>query len=361
MKHRLALTVSGCSMLVALAVAVSASGEPVTPTGKEPMAHEFSLLPSLKHRAEQLLAHRKPLPEDRKALAARCSAFRKRLVECLGYMPPRDTPLSPRKEGESAVAEGVVQERIVYHVEPDVLVPAHIYRPAAATGRFPGILLLHGWDFGKSDGLEAKLALARAGYVVLLPDNRCSGERKDVGDQVNVVPVAGLLGMTFMGMNTFDNMRALDYLSSRDDVDANRLACAGLCWGGMQAYVLAALDQRVKVVCPVCGVSTYEALAIDYTFRGGHTCLGTFIPNLLQYGDTQDIMALIAPRPLLMQNNSNDAWFPLSGFGKVQQELETAYRAWGHPERFEAHVDSTVHEITPEFTARIIEWLRRFL
>ena len=246
MEHRLALTVSGCTMLFALAVAASVRGEPVQPTGKEPMAHEFSLLPSLKRRAEELLAHRKPLPEDRKALVARGAEFRRHLVQCLGYLPPRDTPLAPRKERESVIADGVIEERVVYRVEPDVLVPAHVYRAADANGRRPGVLLLHGWDFDKTGLVEAKVGLARAGYVVLFPDNRCSGERKDVGDQVNVVPVAGLLGMTFMGMNTFDNIRALDYLSSREDVDPKRLACIGLCWGGMQAYMLAALDERVE-------------------------------------------------------------------------------------------------------------------
>lgn len=325
------------------------------------MSSEFSLLPSLKRRAEELLASRKPLPGDKAALVARLSEFRKHLVQCLGYMPPRDTPLSPRKDDGEVLPDGIVRERVVYQVEPDVSVPAYVYRPADVKGRLPGILLLAGWDFDKESLPYAKPALAKAGYVVLIPDNRCSGERKDVGDQINVVPVAELLGMTFMGMNTFDNMRALDYLSSRKDVDPKRLACVGLCWGGMQCYTLAALDERVKVACPVCSVSTYEALATEYTFMGGHTCLGTFIPGLLRYGDTQDIMALIAPRALLIQNNVNDGWFPVSGFRKVKSELETAYKAWGHPERFEATITSTEHEITPEFTARIIEWLHKFL
>jgi len=325
------------------------------------MSSEFSLLPSLKRGAEELLAHRQPLSDDRAALLARCSEFREHLIECLGHMPPREWPLSPHKEEETLFADGVIQERVVYHVEPDVSVPAHAYRPADASGPMPGILLLQGWDLDKSSLPHAKTALARAGYVVLFPDNRCSGERKDPGDQINVIPAAGLLGMSFMGMNTFDNMRALDYLSSREDVDAGRLACVGLCWGGMQCYTLAALDERVKVACPVCAVSTYEALVTEYTFEGGHTCLGTFIPGLLRFGDVQDIMALIAPRPMLVQNNSNDRHFPVSGFLKVKAELETAYRALGHPEHFEAHISATEHDMTPEFTDRIIEWLNRFL
>jgi dienelactone hydrolase len=270
-------------------------------------------------------------------------------------------PLDARTESEVRLEEGVIQERVVYHVEPDVAVPAHLYRPAGAVGRLPAILLIQGWDLDKHSMAVAKVALARAGYVVLFPDNRCSGERRDVGGQVNVIPAAGALGQTFLGMNTFDNRRALDYLASRPDVDPERLACVGLCWGGMQAFTLAALDERVRATCPVCAVSTYEALLTEYTFHGGHTCLGTFVPGLLRYGDMQDVMALIAPRPVLVQNNVNDSWFPVAGYVKVKAELEAVYAALGAAERFEAHISSTAHDLTPEFTERIVAWLERFM
>src|SRR5438128_2636587 len=78
-------------------------------------------------------------------------------------------------------------------------------------------------------------------------------------EQANLMPVAGLFGLTFMGMNTWDNQRALDVLAARPDVREDRLGAVGLCWGGMQTWVLAALDERVKVACPVCAVSTFEA------------------------------------------------------------------------------------------------------
>jgi dienelactone hydrolase len=59
-----------------------------------------------------------------------------------------------------------------------------------------------------------------------------------------------------MGMTTWDNQRALDVLQRRSDVDPDRIGVVGLCWGGMQAWTLAALDDRVRAVCPVCSVST---------------------------------------------------------------------------------------------------------
>lgn len=70
---------------------------------------------------------------------------------------------------------------------------------------------------------------------------------------------------------------------------------------------------------------------------------------------------LAAPRPLLIQNNANDPRFPISGFMKAKAELKTVYEAFGCPDRLEMEISSTMHDVTPEFTARIIEWLGRFL
>jgi len=73
------------------------------------------------------------------------------------------------------------------------------------------------------------------------------------------------------------------------------------------------------------------------------------------------LLALIAPRPVLVQNNVNDSWFPVAGYVKVKAELEAVYAALGAAERFEAHISSTAHDLTPEFTERIVAWLERFM
>lgn len=329
---------------------------------------DYSILNMLQRRMTETLAQRQPFPAEPEALLARLSQTRAQLRECLGTLPER--VVEPRVRIEASVhLEGtdVIQERIVYRTEEDVWVPAHIYRPTD-TGRegLPGVLLIQGWDLDKHSMPQFKVKLAEAGYVVLFPDNRFSGERRrqltGQAEQSNLLPVAGLFGLTFMGMNTWDNMRALDVLAARPDVDANSLGVVGLCWGGMQAWTLAALDERIKAACPVCSVSTYEALVREYiTFTGGHTCYGTYIWQWAKYGDTQDIIACIAPRPLLLQNNVNDTWFPLSGFHRVVDEVGQVYHTLGAEDCFEACARITEHDITPDFGSRVIDWFSRHI
>lgn len=329
---------------------------------------DYSILNMLQRRLTESLSRREPFPTDPGALRERLRRTRARLIECLGTMPDRVVDPQLRVEAEVPLAgTTAVQERIVYRTEEDVWVPAHVYRPEGpGPERLPGVLLIQGWDLDKHSMPEFKVKLAEAGHVVLFPDNRFSGERRrqptGQAEQSNLLPVAGLFGLTFMGMNTWDNRRALDILAARPDVDPDRLAVVGLCWGGMQAWTLAAVDERVKAACPVCSVSTYEALVKEYiAFSGGHTCYGTYIWDWLRHGDTQDIIACIAPRALLIQNNVNDTWFPLSGYHKVVEEVGAVYRTLGAEERFEAQARVTQHDITPDFASRIIQWFQEHL
>jgi len=159
-------------------------------------------------------------------------------------------------------------------------------------------------------------------------------------------------------MNTYDNIRALDYLASRPDVDKNRLAVVGLCWGGMQAYNLSAVDKRTKATVCINSNSTYRALLTEHIRYSYHTCLGTYLPGLMKYGDTTDIYALIAPRPLALMNNANDDWFPLSGYLAICRELEGVYKTFGRPKNFYHFLSSAVHDITGVYEEKTIAWLK---
>jgi hypothetical protein len=329
---------------------------------------DYSILSMLQRRMAAAMAAREPFPAEEGALRRRLAQTRESLRQCLGTMP--DAVVSPevRVEAEVLLPDvDVIQERIVYRTEEDVWVPAHVYRPAyPLSERLPGVLLIQGWDLDKHSLPEFKLKLAASGFVVLFPDNRFSGERRRGPDgqaeQSNLLPVAGMFGLTFMGMNTWDNQRALDVLVARPDVRADRLGAVGLCWGGMQTWLLAALDDRVRVACPVCAVSTYEALVQEFIgCTSGHSCYGAYLWDWARYGDIQDIIACIAPRPLLIQNNVNDTWFPLSGYHRVVQEVSQVYQTLGAPEHFVHEARVTQHDITPQYGDRVIGWLDRHL
>jgi dienelactone hydrolase len=164
-----------------------------------------------------------------------------------------------------------------------------------------------------------------------------------------------------MGLATYENMRSLDYLCSREDVNAERVACMGVCWSGIQCYMLTALDERIKVACAVCGMAPQGTLPTDFAFAQGHMCIGTFLPGFLTAAGIQDLLALIAPRPLQVQNNVSDECYPVLCFRRSKAETEMVYRTMGHPEMFDAHVDTSVRDLTPEFVDRAVEWLKAYL
>lgn len=322
------------------------------------MQPDTTQLASLVLQVEELSRRRKALSQNADALGARSAAFRSYLTEMLGYMPPRSADLSPCSESERQVADGVLLETLTYQVESGRRMGAEICRPMDDSAPYPGVLLLHSWDLNKAGVESARVDLARAGYVVLSPGNPCAhGSGHGASDCPNLVDNE----RTVVGMITFDNMRALDYLSSRADVASDRIACVGMCWSGLQSYLLAALDERVRVTCPVCGVSTNGAMATHNTFISGHNCIDTFVPDLLQVAQVQDIMALIAPRPLLLQNNVDHAWAPILGFDRAEAEISAVYEALGHPDCFQTWNRHSDLDLTSQFTGRIIAWLDRFL
>ncbi len=73
--------------------------------------------------------------------------------------------------------------------------------------------------------------------------------------------------------------------------------------------------------------------------------MGIYIFYLMKYRDTTDIYALIVPRPLLLMNNLNDDWFPVSGFLEICKELKRVYRTFGVPIEFRYLLSVDIHNI----------------
>jgi dienelactone hydrolase len=185
-------------------------------------------------------------------------------------------------------------------------------------------IALYNYDYG--------LQFARRGYVVLCPDARVFGERAagwwnppepakgfDPCDRAG--NKASLLGYSLVALTTWDDRRGLDYLQTRDDVDANRIGAAGLSLGGARSLFLAALDDRVRATVISGCLCTYLAYALRQQFCGGQ-----FVHGLLRWADLPDVAALIAPRPLLIEAGLDDDIFPIDASREAHRVLEAAYR-----------------------------------
>lgn len=219
--------------------------------------------------------------------------LREQILHALGLSPlPERVPLSPQITGRLD-RDGYSVERVYYQVFPKVFASGYLYvpkpRPADAgsqtsgPSRLPAILNPHGhWVLGAVDPTVQSrcIALAKMGYVALCPD---STHVTDFG-----------VGLCPIGLMTWNNMRALDYLASLDFVDPARLGCTGESGGGQQTMYLAALDERVKVIVPAVLVSYFRRIL--FASEEAH-CFCNHAPGIARLTDATEISALFAPRP----------------------------------------------------------------
>lgn len=269
-------------------------------------------------------AHRPALAYAGQPFAAWHAALRAKLTELLGPLPER-VPLEAAIDATEPFP-AYHQHHVVYRTAPGVEAPAYLLIPRGADAAHPApaVLALHGHGEGKGQlvargdppNIYASLArrYAESGFVVLAPDAIGFGERaadfrryggRD-GCNVNYLKLA-LFGQNLMALNIWDDMRALDYLASRPEVDAARLGCAGLSFGGTRTMYLAALDERVRAALVSGYLTSFRAYAIDT----GNFCGSQFLPGVYAWGDVADIHGLIAPRPLLIQAGRADRGFPI--------------------------------------------------
>jgi hypothetical protein len=108
-------------------------------------------------------------------------------------------------------------------------------------------------------------------------------------------------GCSLLGLQVHDNRRAVDYLVSRPDVDPARLAMTGASGGGNQTLYAGATDERLTAVIPVCGIGTYGA------YLQTACCVCEVNVGGAMYASTGDLLAMVAPRALLVISATRDA------------------------------------------------------
>ncbi len=274
---------------------------------------------------------------------------------------PNPCPLEPLTL-ERVPCDGYLREKILFRSEEDMCVPAYVLLPAGdppAGGRYPAVVCQHGHGYGKDDvvglthgALERWRVrqslhydygpdLARRGYVVLAMDARGFGERAlgypEGADEhgCNMVQLkAQLLGLNLLTLNVFDLMRCIDYLVTRPEVDAGRIGCLGLSYGGTLTLFASALDTRIRAAI----VSGYLGTLYEQTFIRGDTCGQQVVPGLLHWGELADVACLIAPRALLVESGTEDESFGIDAAREAFGHVQRLYRVAGVAERLQHHV-----------------------
>lgn len=212
------------------------------------------------------------------------------------------------------------------------------------------------------------LKLVREGYIVLCPDARGTGERREnfhQGDDADSLlscsctdlnNVAIALGRSLIGQFTWDLMRLIDYAQSLDNCDPDRIGCCGFSGGGFQTLWLAAMDDRVK-----CAVISGSFYSYRDTLLKSPRCGCKYAPHLWEYVDTGDLGALAAPKAVLVESGVNDpgnGMDRLPGAGKQFEIMEDAYVLLGKNNRLERYLFEGKHEWSGDKT---YEFLRKWL
>ena len=211
---------------------------------------------------------------------------------------PARTPLNPRFRNKK-IHEGYSVESVVFESLPGFFVTGNLYMPAGKHRKrsLAVILAPHGHfpeenDYGRfmKDIQYGSVAMAKMGAIVFAYDMVGWGESVQLPHKHQKV----------LAFQTWNSMRAIDFLLSMPEADPSRIAVTGASGGGTQTFMLAALDERVKVSVPVVMVAAH--------FFGGCSCESGMPVH--KNGNTvytnAEIANSIAPKPMLLISNGND-------------------------------------------------------
>jgi len=372
-------------------------------------SHIGNLYPFVQKQADRSPIEMSFLRSEFRNLKQWQTRARAKVFEHMFYAPP---PADPQPQVIRKTDRGdYIEEYLTFQTTPDLRVPAYLLIPKNVNLPAPGIVALHDhggfYLWGKEKLLELEgehpaltkfrqdlysgrsilRELVKQGYVVMAIDMFYWGERRMLLDddppayrerpstmteaqirdfhrrsQEGEQLVARSLftaGITWPGVMLWDDIRTLDYLSQRPEVDKRRLACVGLSVGGYRSLMLAALDERIKV-----GVSVGFMQSYRYQIRRNviHTTGLTFhLVGLFRYLDLPDLSALIAPRPVIFMNGSRDTLFNQEGLKAAYQKIAQIYEKARAPDRQSCRLYDAPHQFNAQMQAEAWPWVRKWL
>ena len=333
---------------VALSLAILAT--PTSRAGEPPLAEYF--------RIETARLTAKPLLgiDSAEAWKARRPELQGKLKAMLGLVP------EPPRGDLKAEVRGTVErpdftvEKIVYQSLPGLYVTANLYRPRTPVGPLPAILYVCGHSEVKKDGViygckahyqHHAAWFAANGYVCLIVDTLELGE---VAGEHHGTFSHGKWwwqsrGYTPAGVEAWNAVRGIDYLVSRADVDPTRIGVTGRSGGGATSWWVGAIDDRVAAVCPVAGITDLKNHVVDGVVDGHCDCM--YFTNTERW-DFPMVAALVAPKPMLIENTDKDPIFPEDGVRRIYAQVEKVYQWYDAKDRLSLIIGKGGHADTVE-------------
>ena len=299
----------------------------------------------------------------------------KTLVDAGLWPTPEKSPLKSRvfdrKEGD-----GFAVSKVYFESLPGFLVTGNLYEPLGKKGPFPAILTPHGhWEFGRLQNQGAGsipgrcIDLAKQGFVVFSPDMIGYNDSIQLPHDPNkslrqmkadkplpwesrtcrpdfVFPEAEFNGLSLGGLQLWNNIRGIDFLTSLDNVNPDKIGATGASGGASQVILLITVDDRVAAAAPVniIGAERHPG------------CLCENIPNLWVETSTLELTATFAPKPLLMVSATEDPWTPKTPEREFPM-MRRFYSLYGAGEKVaNAHINGP-HNYNADTRAAVYKWL----
>src|SRR5262249_22296645 len=148
----------------------------------------------------------------------------------------------------------------------------------------------------------------------------------------------------------------VDYLLSRPEVDGERLGITGASGGGNQSMYAGALDERFRAVVPVCSVGTYQA------YLHAACCVCEVLPGALRLAEEGDVLALVAPRALLVINATKDAFqFSVAEALKSVLRARAVYKLYDTDDKLRHSTFESPHAYNQPMREAMYGWMTKWL
>ena len=275
---------------------------------------------------------------------------RRELIDLLGItdlLNGERCPLNPRSLWKHENELGMI-EKIAFDSEPGVENLIYLCIPHGVKPPYRAFICLQGHSTGMHTSIavdwhdeitplkiegdrDFAIGCMKRGIPAVCLEQRYMGEHSTDPEHkcacYEPAMCALMRGSTALGERVFDVDRTIDWMASHGDFDMTQIGIMGNSGGGTTSMFAGAVLPRLTHVMPSCSFSSFaDSICAMYH------CSCNYIPHLLEYGESADVVGLTAPRPLVIVNGIHDPIFPLSAANAQFERLRTIYAAAGAPE-----------------------------
>jgi len=306
-----------------------------------------------------------------------------------------------RASFQLTTTDSVLIEKGFIYSEENEKVPVLIYKPLQAKNKsLPVVICLHGTG-GSKDNADIKGLLYRftkIGMMGVAIDARYHGERIAGGahgskEYVEAITRAWKNTDTakqehpFFYDTVYDLWRLTDYLSTRPDVQKDRIGMMGISMGGIETWMAASVDKRIKVAVPAIATQSFSWILENDKWQGRARTIwaaheqaakdlgdsdvnkqsvqalwNKLVPGINGMFDCPSMLRLFPPRPLLLLSTEKDQNCPLPGAKIAFEAVKVSYKATGSPNRLKIDIEpNEPHRFTAKHKEMAIGFFKKHL